>query len=48
LHTKDEFPGSGLGLAITQKIVENLSGEIDVKSKPGVGTTFTVALPVSH
>ncbi|MGD8191447.1 sensor histidine kinase [Brevibacillus ginsengisoli] len=37
--------GTGLGLAIVKKIVEIANGSIDVKSKLGEGTTFTVRLP---
>ncbi|NCC68393.1 MAG: HAMP domain-containing histidine kinase [Clostridia bacterium] len=36
--------GSGLGLSIVKKIIQMHGGEIDVKSKPGEGTTFTVTL----
>lgn len=39
--------GSGLGLALVKQIVEALNGEIEVTSKLGVGTTFTVYLPAS-
>ena len=38
--------GLGLGLAISKKIVQDLNGTIDVKSKPGKGTTFTVTFPL--
>lgn len=34
--------GSGLGLAITSHIVEKMNGRIEVDSKPGQGTIFTV------
>ena len=37
--------GTGLGLSITYGIVQKLCGEIQVTSKPGEGTCFTVTLP---
>jgi two-component system OmpR family sensor kinase len=40
-----ERPGSGLGLAICKWIAEAHGGQIDVVSRPGRGTTFTVTLP---
>ena len=42
--TKGEF-GTGLGLSITRDIMQKLEGHIDVKSKPGEGTTFNVYIP---
>lgn len=39
--------GTGLGLGIVRKAVQNLSGQIELKSTPGVGTTFRVLIPMS-
>ena len=36
--------GTGLGMAITKGLVELMNGEIDVKSKYGEGSTFTITL----
>lgn len=38
-------PGSGLGLPIAKAIVEQHGGRIDVESRPGTGSTFSIALP---
>jgi two-component system OmpR family sensor kinase len=40
--------GSGLGLSIAQSIVQAHHGQITVRSKEGVGTTFDVYLPVKQ
>jgi two-component system, sporulation sensor kinase E len=38
--------GLGLGLAISQEIIQRHDGKIRAESDPGVGTVFTVSLPV--
>lgn len=40
--------GSGLGLAIVRNLVEQLGGEIHVKSEAGKGTEFTISLPAEQ
>jgi two-component system, OmpR family, sensor kinase len=40
-----ERAGVGLGLAISKWIAEAHGGSIEVESRPGRGTTFTVTLP---
>lgn len=40
------YSGIGLGLAITKKLVNCMNGEISFESKQGIGTVFTVKLPV--
>ncbi len=40
--------GTGLGLSITYGIVQKLGGHIEVESKVGEGTTFTVTLPTKR
>ena len=44
--TKDVGEGTGLGLSIAYKIVSEHGGRIEVTSKVGQGTTFSVFLPV--
>lgn len=43
--TKDVGQGTGLGLSISYGIVQSHGGDIQVKSKPGTGTEFTVTIP---
>lgn len=40
------YGGSGLGLTVTKSIVDKLNGEISVESKKGVGSTFTLIIPI--
>ena len=44
---ENKATGTGLGLSICKKIVQGHNGRIDVKSKMGVGTSFTIHLPRS-
>ena len=43
---RTQYKGTGLGMAITKQYVELMGGTISVESKKGVGSTFTVDLPM--
>jgi len=45
--TKEDQNRTGLGLAVAHSIVEQHAGEISVRSTPGAGTEFRVALPAT-
>ena len=43
---RTQYKGTGLGMAITKRYVELMGGTISVESKKGVGSVFTVELPM--
>jgi len=43
-----KIKGIGLGLVITKEIVEHHGGKIEIKSDVGVGSTFTIKLPIQE
>ena len=47
MNLSRNYEGNGLGLAITKRYIEKLGGSLIVDSIKGVGTTFTITLPLS-
>lgn len=48
LHAGSEYQGTGIGLSIVDRIVRMHGGRVWVKSEPGRGATFFIALPAHH
>lgn len=46
LNTKDIYEGSGIGLAITKRIIDKHNGRIKASSKEGMGSSFSIHLPL--
>jgi signal transduction histidine kinase len=46
--TKGVGHGTGLGLSVSYGIIQRHNGDISVSSSPGVGSTFTIILPVAE
>lgn len=45
LHNQKKYSGTGLGLSMVKKVINDLNGKIEVKSKKNNGTCFIVTLP---
>ena len=46
--TKAVGKGTGLGMSISYRVIKDHNGTIEVESKVGVGTKFTIVLPINH
>jgi signal transduction histidine kinase len=46
--TKEKEQGTGLGLSLCKRLIEANAGKIEVESKIGEGTTFTIMIPINQ
>lgn len=46
--TASRFGGTGLGLALTKRLCQMMGGRISVRSERGVGTSFTIEIPIGR
>ena len=44
--TKEKGKGTGLGLSVSHRIIKQHEGTISVESQVGIGTTFSIAIPI--